>query len=109
MRSSRRGFRKTEWRRFEAVAAGTVRHRRILGPRRTLVAGAAARLMLQSDMAMTEPPGQEIRKLDFGSAGSPVAARFRRVLWESRTAARKEGILMRVRPDPRKRRARRRP
>ena len=43
--------------------------------------------------------GKEIRKLNFGRADSPVLAVLRRVLRESRSVARKEGITMRVRLD----------
>jgi hypothetical protein len=41
--------------------------------------------------------GREIHKLNFGRADSPVLAILRRVLRESRTVARKEGITLRVR------------
>jgi hypothetical protein len=43
--------------------------------------------------------GKEIRKLNFGRADNRVIAFLRLVLRESRAAARKEGITMRVRSD----------
>jgi hypothetical protein len=43
--------------------------------------------------------GKEIRKLNFGRVDNPVLVILRRVLRESRTVARKEGITMRVPPD----------
>jgi len=41
--------------------------------------------------------GKEIRKLNFGRADSPLLVVLRRVLRESRTVTRKEGITTRVR------------